>query len=229
MQNMQNQYQAKSLKDFAVTMNIEEAKTKVRELLGFMRSAPSFKINNTITEFVTKFAEFIKGGDSDNAIRQAGQLLSVGRSIFGKYLRNSVVDHEETKNEKSFTVEAHFNRIIRLKTEQCYDEDLVGQLKAGHAKLLTAVSEEKDGDFSRRIAAYTEMVTLVDGIDDLQFARDEAARDAAEKAKKLAKKGRQAAEDAAATERNKQRDQSARQRLLAQREQEADEFLSFVK
>lgn len=73
------------------------------------------------------------------------------------------------------------------------------------------------------------MVTLVDGIDDLQFARDEAARDAAEKAKKLAKKGRQAAEDAAATERNKQRDQSARQRLLAQREQEADEFLSFVK
>ncbi len=202
-------------------MTLEQSTDRVKTLITTMKSVTGFKVGEPIKGMVEAMAGHIELGQQDDAIAKAGEIFSVGRSILGKFLRNSVVSQmAEVAEGQDPTVakEAFFVREIRLRREDGFDADLLARLEKFRKELEEAVRVETNGTFDQRIMAYNSMSKVLVEADAEQRKRDRVRMVREEETKRLAKKNR----DDRATELNIAAAQTQRQRLLSKRKEEAD-------
>jgi hypothetical protein len=204
------------------SLTIDQSRENVAAVLVTMKSVKGFKIGKPIDEFVTKMAQLIAAGNNAEAIKQGGEIVSVGRSILGAFIRNSAIDH--MKGEVQTT--AYFNRQIALRRdEEWYDTDLIDGLVARHAELLEAIKTESAGDFTKRVAAYNAMSDSLTASDAEQNRRDQVRR-TLEQAEKVAK-SKKGKGDKAEGERKVANAQ--REAVRQVRQNQADELLNLLK
>ncbi len=199
-------------------LTLDQVTENVGGLIKTMKSVKGFRIGEPITGFVKKMADAIEAGKQADAIDVGEELVSVGRSILGKFIRNSVVDQKSEADEMLLR-QAHFNKILSRVVAEGYDEDIVARLEKLRKELEEAVNVERNGTFEVRIGAYNAMSQAAEDADKEQEKRDRVRRvQRQEAARAAASNGKKDALPQVPT--NKGTEQRAT--LLAARKQQAD-------
>lgn len=204
-------------------MTIEESAERVKLVISVMKSFQGFKIGDPVAGWVREMAEAIECNDTKTALARGGEIVSVGRSILGKFVRNSVFD-QMAEDSQTVTREAHYNRELRLRVEDGFDEDIIGGLRKAHTELLEAVRLETNGTFDRRRDAYNAMQKCLADADVEQRRRDNVRAVRVKESKRVAKK----AKDDRATELNRAAAQTQREKILAARRETAGALTSLL-
>ncbi|MFZ2523577.1 MAG: hypothetical protein WAW92_04300 [Minisyncoccia bacterium] len=203
-------------------ITLEQSVERVTEVIAAMKSFMDFKVGDPVAGWVRQMAEAIEQNDAKTALARGGDIVSVGRSILGKYVRNSVFD--QMTDDGQMVREAHFNKELRLRVEEGYDEDIVGGLRKAHTRVLEAVRLETNGTFDLRRDAHNAMQKCLAEADVVQRRRDNVRVVREREAQRVAKK----AKDARATELNRVAAQTQREKILAARRETAGHLISLL-
>lgn len=158
--------------------NFDEATTIVAGFIRTAKSVSGFEVREPIKGFVLDMAKAIEAGQNNVAVEKAGSIMSIGRSVLGKYIRFAVVDQQ---------VEGKAPRVARFRWQieelvaDSYHEDILAGLWKKFDELAEAVRLELNGAFDLRVAAYNAMAKAIETA-RIEQARRDRVRDVRAKA-----------------------------------------------